>query len=160
MTTTSPFGPVDESLAVPPAVCPQMACTTAAGPSSVQRMRRFVLNCVRRLGLSESTGDTACLIVSELVTNAVLHSGSCSVAVLVGLAPEHLLISVRDGGSWLERPEPRRSIADDDVPCGRGLDLVRAIADRCTIVSGASGTAVEARVRLDSTSSVPTETLR
>ncbi|WP_052390320.1 ATP-binding protein [Streptomyces sp. NRRL B-24484] len=148
MTTARDLEQVGDQSAGPHPMCSRAACATAAAEASVPQMRRFVLYCVRHLGLSENTCDTACLVVSELVTNAVLHSGSHSVAVLVAIGPEHLLISVRDCGCWRERPEARRSGADADAPCGRGLELVRALTDRCTVASGPTGTLVEACVRL------------
>ncbi|GAA1245905.1 hypothetical protein GCM10009665_40940 [Kitasatospora nipponensis] len=151
----SPTGPTACSpTACSPTAWSPAACATAADHASVPRLRHFVLSCARHLDLPASTCDTALLVVSELVTNAVLHSGSHSVAILVGIGPTHLLLSVRDCGCWRERPEPRRSTADDDIVCGRGLALVRALTDRCTIASGPAGTVVEARVRLDPRSPV------
>lgn len=145
MTITRILGPPTPNVATRRS---RAACSTTADEEAVPRMRRFVLCYVRHLGLPESTRDTAGLVVSELVTNAVLHSGSQSVAVLVAVGPTHLLIAVRDCGCWLERPEPRRSAADADALCGRGLDLVRAMTDRCTVTSGAAGTMVEAHMHL------------
>ncbi|MEU8518818.1 ATP-binding protein [Streptomyces sp. NPDC048577] len=155
MITTSARVPAGDRTDRAPTKCSRALCVAAASASSVRRMRHFVRYCVRRLGLPESTCDTACLVVSELVTNAVLHSGSRSVAVLVGIGPGHLLITVRDCGRWRERDGARRSTVDDDAPCGRGLELVRALTDRCTVTSGPGGTVAVARVRLTPGTAVP-----
>ncbi|WP_457034095.1 ATP-binding protein [Kitasatospora sp. P5_F3] len=124
-------------------------CAAGAGSASVPQLRRFVRAWARWQGLSEGAGYTACLVVSELATNAVLHSGSRSVAVLVDLSPGGLRMVVRDRGRWLQRFEPRHSQADDAVRCGRGLGLVRALVDRCVVATGPDGTVVEVLVRLE-----------
>ncbi|GAA3012923.1 hypothetical protein GCM10020229_25300 [Kitasatospora albolonga] len=154
ITDAAALGPV---VTVAPATGPatvhralgRAVCAAGAGPASVPRLRGFVRTWARWQGLSEGTGYTACLIVSELATNAVLHSGSRSVAVLVDLGPGGLRMVVRDRGRWLQRFEPRHSQADDAVRCGRGLGLVRGLVDRCVVATGPDGTVVEVLVRLE-----------
>jgi anti-sigma regulatory factor (Ser/Thr protein kinase) len=63
--------------------------------------------------------DDAVLLVSELVTNSVLHGGP-PVVVAVDCDGEALQVRVRDGSSTM--PEPRE--ADRDAEGGRGLELV------------------------------------
>ncbi|MEU8761716.1 ATP-binding protein [Streptomyces sp. NPDC048659] len=70
-------------------------------------------------------GDVAELLTSELVTNALIHTGDGAV-VTATVEPEQLRVEVRDFVPGL-RP-PRARPADDD-PHGRGLLLVRALAD-------------------------------
>ncbi|MET9730153.1 ATP-binding protein [Streptomyces sp. NPDC006458] len=119
-------------------------CSAVANRACVPALRHFVGHYVQRLGLSEDLRDTACLVASELITNAVLHSGSQSVAVLVGMERHHLIISVRDRGDWRTRTDPRHSPADDGVVCGRGLDLVRTLTDRLSLATGPTGTVAKA----------------
>ncbi|MFG2820001.1 ATP-binding protein [Kitasatospora sp. NPDC048365] len=151
MSTTSAPGPAETRTARTAAAAGShaAACTTASGDACVPQFRHFVRGCVRHHSLPDSTCDIACLVVSELVTNAVLHSGSRSVSVLVRIDPVDLLIAVRDCGCWRERTGSRRSEADAGIACGRGLALVRALTDFCTIESGPDGTLVTARLRLD-----------
>ncbi|MFE0465257.1 ATP-binding protein [Kitasatospora sp. NPDC058965] len=148
MTTTCVPESAGQRMPLLPPSSRRAVCTADAVHESVPQLRHFAVFCVRRFGVPPDAADTVGLVVSELVTNAVLHSGSRSVAVLVGLEAAGLLIAVRDHGSWRERPRPRLSSADDRAPCGRGLALVSAVTERCTISSGTTGTLVEAHLRL------------
>ncbi|MDB1087142.1 ATP-binding protein [Streptomyces sp. ACA25] len=75
--------------------------------------------------------ETLVLLVSELVTNAVVHTGRPAVLRLgLGLpepgAAGTMRLEVVDGSS---RPPQRRSAGGDDTG-GRGLELVELLADR------------------------------
>lgn len=63
--------------------------------------------------------DDAVLLVSELVTNSVLHGGP-PVVVAVDCDGDALQVRVRDGSS--ELPAPRHALQADEN--GRGLALV------------------------------------
>jgi len=81
-------------------------------------------------GLGCTLGD-ALLVASELVTNAVVHSGGSPADLLkvtVTLGREDLLISVRDPGrsGRSARTRPR----DDSRPHGWGLRIVEQLASR------------------------------
>jgi hypothetical protein len=69
--------------------------------------------------------ENGSLIVTELVANAVIHTGCCSIRVLVARpAPDRVRIGVVDKSRVLPvRREPK----DDDVR-GRGLALVEALS--------------------------------
>lgn len=70
------------------------------------------------------------LLVSELVTNSVRHSGTHppdSVGLEVAVDRGTIRVEVRDGGSGFE-PRPRES--DRNMPGGWGLYLVERLADR------------------------------
>ncbi|MGW5867113.1 ATP-binding protein [Streptomyces sp. NPDC055239] len=78
-------------------------------------------------------GGTSCdavLLVSELTTNAVLHTDS--VHVLCGLTltddERRLRIELHDEGHAPARPTAR--VAGPGEECGRGLFLVQQLADR------------------------------
>lgn len=84
--------------------------------------------------------DTAQVVVSELLTNAVQASrGLHQAAIQLSLASdrERLLISVRDFDPGAPAP---RHVSDDDET-GRGLMLVEAISDRFGWYPAADGTA-------------------
>jgi anti-sigma regulatory factor (Ser/Thr protein kinase) len=87
--------------------------------------------------MNEDTAETAELLVSELVTNAVRFAGNPARtlryseranASLISLSIQHfrdgLLIEVYDTGS----NPPARSHADDYAESGRGLMLVDALS--------------------------------
>jgi signal transduction histidine kinase len=73
--------------------------------------------------LTHEVGDAACLVMTEMATNSVLHSGSAHMRVRVVFFERHLRVEVTDDGTWKE-PAPRTTtdIADN----GRGFDLIEA----------------------------------
>jgi anti-sigma regulatory factor (Ser/Thr protein kinase) len=85
--------------------------------------------------------DVAVLLVSELVTNSVLHAprtpGAPVTVVLTGLAEGAVRIEVTDqGGSSV----PRLGPGDRDMPeSGRGLELVSALSRRWGYRTAAGG---------------------
>lgn len=84
-----------------------------------------------KLTAIEAIRDDALLVVSELATNAVLHSGSLpeeTVEVRADLVPAGLRIEVIDQGRSRSTPAPRE--ANPLVPGGMGLRVVEALARR------------------------------
>ncbi|MFI9272329.1 ATP-binding protein [Kitasatospora sp. NPDC052896] len=79
--------------------------------------------------------DTAELLVSELVTNALLHTASGAVLEAALGADRRLRVEVRDTSGRL--PRPRRP--GDTATSGRGLVLVEALADAWGVQSGGDG---------------------
>ncbi len=72
--------------------------------------------------------DSAELLLSEIVTNALVHTagGALLTATLTAGEPPRLRVEVRDTAPrrpWVPRPAP------DDASGGRGLLIVRALAD-------------------------------
>lgn len=105
--------------------------TLAALPTSpfwARRYTRFFLDSCR--GISPDIAETAELLVSEFVTNAVRFAGDPvrTDASLISLSLRHfrevLLIEVYDTDS----SPPIRSHPDDDAETGRGLMLVDALS--------------------------------
>ncbi|KOV24955.1 hypothetical protein ADK60_23455 [Streptomyces sp. XY431] len=89
--------------------------------------------------------DAACLILSELLANALLH-GAGAPTVSLELRCGRLYIAVADGSTAAPvRPEP-----DVARTCGRGLDLVAALADDWGVeLIGVCGKAVWAVAAVD-----------
>ncbi|WP_331751799.1 ATP-binding protein (plasmid) [Streptomyces sp. NBC_00723] len=85
-------------------------------------MRRIAAAKLRYCGL-DTLIDEVMLIVSELLTNAVLHSGTRQITLSLRLEHGVLLIAVADGmpGS------ARRKDLDGEAESGRGLALVDAL---------------------------------
>jgi anti-sigma regulatory factor (Ser/Thr protein kinase) len=101
-------------------------------PAEVGRARRWARSRLAGsgTGIDESLAETLILLVSELVTNAVVHTGRPAVLRLslpgaeVESATVRLEVADRSGRA----PVPR--CADGDATGGRGLALVDGLADR------------------------------
>jgi len=103
-------------------------------PESVPAARRFVRDILTGWDLT-GLEDAAALAVSELVTNAVVHTASAVRLTLRRLGPDRLWIGVHDDSDRF--PGARRA-ADDDIS-GRGLAIVEMVADSWGVEPGTSG---------------------
>ncbi|MBK3594018.1 MULTISPECIES: ATP-binding protein [unclassified Streptomyces] len=83
--------------------------------------------------------DTAELLLSELVTNALIHTRN-GAAITVTSAPGRLRVEVRDFVAGQE-PAPYVPNADDGTH-GRGLLLVQSLADSWGVMTQALGKVV------------------
>jgi anti-sigma regulatory factor (Ser/Thr protein kinase) len=106
-------------------------------PAEVGRARRWARSrlAVSGIGADEPLAETLILLVSELVTNAVVHTGCPAVLRL-------LLTGMRDDPSGSPAGTVRLEVADSssrppaprhaggDETGGRGLELVDGLADR------------------------------
>ncbi|WP_217139755.1 ATP-binding protein [Streptomyces sp. AC627_RSS907] len=104
-------------------------------PSEVGRARRWARSRLVGSGIQadEPLAETLVLLVSELVTNAVVHTGCSAVVrlVLPGVVTEQaeeatVRLEVDDASD--RAPVPR--CVGDDATGGRGLALVDGLADR------------------------------
>ncbi|MEU9270034.1 ATP-binding protein [Streptomyces sp. NPDC048251] len=86
-------------------------------------MRRIAAAKLRHCGL-ETLIDDVMVIVSELLTNAVLHSGTRQIALSLRVERGVLHIVVTDGMPG----HARRREVGDDTESGRGLALVEVLA--------------------------------
>ena len=103
---------------------------------SVGAARRFLDEVVAgRLG--EDDLDTATLLVTEVVTNAVLHAHT-DVAVHVAVEGQGLLVQVDDGSP----AAPHRREHDEEAVFGRGLELVEHLADEYGVLANGGGKTV------------------
>lgn len=101
--------------------------TLAADPRSVAAARRAVRSALAERAVDADVVDTAVLLTSELVTNAVLHGGQ-QVMVSVEPASPRVRIEVEDDGSGTDLPELQAP--DPSAVSGRGLQMVaRAASD-------------------------------
>ncbi|HKR50961.1 MAG TPA: ATP-binding protein [Pseudonocardiaceae bacterium] len=109
------------------------------------KARTLVGGTCRRWRVARRVVDDVLLIVSELVTNAVVHAPGERVTVAVLLTAGDVWVAVIDQG-------PRRPLhahaADADDEHGRGLVLVAALADRHEVQPAGTGTAVWACLKL------------
>ena len=118
---------------------PVRSIVIAGGRGAPARARRHLLAQLDE-GVSVSRASDAVLIVSELVTNSVMHAQvGADQAILLELTTlgDHLRIAVIDPGSSLE---PRVLPADPDAPGGFGLRLVHHMSSAWGVVRDAAGT--------------------
>ncbi|MFE5080934.1 ATP-binding protein [Streptomyces mirabilis] len=125
---------------------PRALLITKAVAAAVPEARHFARRVALRWAIAEEPCETLSLIVSELVTNAVLHSGSADVTALIVFDGAAVTVEVTDFGRWLVRDANRRVAEDGDAAFGRGLDLVRACASWLTIHPSPAGTRVVAHL--------------
>ncbi|KQV12400.1 MULTISPECIES: ATP-binding protein [unclassified Kitasatospora] len=119
--------------------------TTSAVPESVATLRRFARHTATRWLLPADVQEALCLVVTELVTNVVLHSGSPQVTLLLARDRDGVTAEIRDAGRWKKRTTRRVVEEDADALCGRGLQLVGAYTTAWTRLTTAAGTQVIAR---------------
>ncbi|MEU5428248.1 ATP-binding protein [Streptomyces olivoreticuli] len=107
--------------------------------------RKAVRHTVLTWGLAQEIADTAELLVSELVTNAVIHAqGSDFCLVICRARHESLSVIVVDDGHGV----PTRRASSDSATNGRGLILVDCLADGWGVHNLAHGKAVYFRLKL------------
>jgi anti-sigma regulatory factor (Ser/Thr protein kinase) len=102
--------------------------SVAADPRAVAHARHFAHRTLTDWGVDEGTVNNAILCLSELITNAVLHTeAGCEVRVVLDHAV--LTTTVRDGGSTVV-VDPGNVAVDPLAVHGRGLQLVDAFSTR------------------------------
>ena len=112
----------------PPAEC-ELQVTTQAPATA----RQFLLN-ARCPAHHSRLVDDALLLVSELVTNSVVHGGP-PLVVRVECDGESLRVRVRDGSPEL----PASTAYGQEQESGRGLALVDAISSDWGVDTAANG---------------------
>ena len=107
------------------------------GPRAVARARHAIEDLAQHEDLPRL--DDLRLLVSELVTNSVIHGGAGpadTVLLQVGRPDETIRVEVCDEGrSWAEQIRST-SLDSDQPPGGWGLMLVNALADRWGVDQG------------------------
>jgi anti-sigma regulatory factor (Ser/Thr protein kinase) len=115
-------------------------------PAEVGRARKWARSRLAGSGISadEPVAETLVLLVSELVTNAVVHTGCPAVLrlLLTGVCEDAAggpagTVRLEVADSCDRAPEPRH--ADGDATGGRGLALVDGLADRWGWTSEGTG---------------------
>jgi len=123
-------------------------CAMAATPEAARMLRHFAKAVAHRWRLGEDHHEALSVIVTELVSNVVLHSGSPWVALAIRVRGDTLITEVRDGGQWKHRPTRRQEPLDAHADCGHGLRLVDAFAHRTTTRRLEAGSVVAAEIIL------------
>jgi anti-sigma regulatory factor (Ser/Thr protein kinase) len=120
-------------------------CAFLAQPDAVGEARHALVG----LALPAATRETLALVVSELVTNSVLHAGLTAddaIDLQVHNGDAHVRVAVQDGGLGFNPPT-----ADPDplVAGGQGLAIVGALSERWGVDCEADGCTVWCEVALD-----------
>ncbi|MEV7359402.1 ATP-binding protein [Kitasatospora sp. NPDC091276] len=120
--------------------------TLTAVPAAASTARRMVRSVLRGWGWDNDRASELVLIASELVTNVVRHAGGPRRRV--GLELQEV-----DGDCRIEILDYRPDLPLPETPvargeCGRGLILVRELADDMGVVTTATTKNVWARVLL------------
>jgi anti-sigma regulatory factor (Ser/Thr protein kinase) len=117
----------------------------AARPEAAAEARREV----KTLPLAQEARDHLALVVSELVTNAVLHAGTAAgdpIRLQVRLRAGRARIEVRDCGPGFDAPAPN---PDPLTVGGQGLLIVAALSDAWGVVRGPGGCTVWCEVLVE-----------
>lgn len=111
----------------------EVATVLPCARQSAARARRFATQHLRGR-VDEEMVQTATLLLSEVVTNAVLHTQS-DTAVRVVVDDAAVLVCVEDSS----RVQPVRRGHDPEALGGRGLELVEGLADAYGVTDTANG---------------------
>ncbi len=95
----------------------------AAGPAAAAQARRHVRAAITARHIPVDP-DTAALLTSELVTNAIRHEPGPAITLAISCPPGQLRIDIHDTAPALPAPAG----APPDAEAGRGLMLVAALA--------------------------------
>ncbi|MGW3033694.1 ATP-binding protein [Streptomyces sp. NPDC001178] len=99
----------------------------AAHPASPAQARRLTRARLNVWTVCEDICDTAALVVSELVTNALVHTASSRIVCELHDGDELVRIAVRDEGCSPDAPRASRARPEEEH--GRGLLLIDALCD-------------------------------
>jgi anti-sigma regulatory factor (Ser/Thr protein kinase) len=144
MTTTTPesgCAVVDATVLAPRSA---VKVVLAAEPYAVRRAREVVARCSLAAGLDGDVADTAVLLTSEVVTNAIMHGRSVA-RLSVTTGPSGVVVEVGDD----ESRRPHVAEQDDEALNGRGLAIVDALARRWGVRPDGEGKVVWFEVGTD-----------
>lgn len=97
----------------------------AAHPGSPAQARRLTRARLNGWSVCEDICDTALLVVTELVTNALVHTASSLIVCELHDGADLVRIAVRDEGCAPGAPHPSRARPEEEH--GRGLLLIDAL---------------------------------
>ncbi|MCP2327696.1 anti-sigma regulatory factor (Ser/Thr protein kinase) [Hamadaea flava] len=133
---------------MPPDHAAELVAERSFRLDGLSAVREVAAAATHRAGAGADRADVMMIIVNELATNAILYGGGAG-RLRVWRTPEKVFCEVSDAGVGMPDPfsvgsEP----ATPDALSGRGLWLVRQLADGVEIHSGDAGTTVVAWLNL------------
>ncbi|WSD98883.1 ATP-binding protein [Streptomyces sp. NBC_01474] len=99
----------------------------APHPGSAAQARKLTRAHLSGWAVCDDTCDAAALVISELVTNAIVHTASSRIVCELHDGDDRVRIAVRDEGWAPGEPHPARRVAPEEEH-GRGLLLVAAVS--------------------------------
>jgi anti-sigma regulatory factor (Ser/Thr protein kinase) len=105
---------------------------------SASQGRHFVVETLQQWRL-DSLVDSAALLSTEVITNAVLHARTPVAVSLERIGDDCVQISVSDGSTFV--PRLRQSTADSTN--GRGLDLLDRLSASWSVITTSFGKTVQ-----------------
>jgi anti-sigma regulatory factor (Ser/Thr protein kinase) len=124
-------------VATPPTELRQCRVRLATGPAAAGEARGQVRAAIRDWGTPVDP-DVAVLLVSELVTNAIMHETGETVTLGIRCFRSRLRVDVYD----TSRSFPVATVAPGDAETGRGLMLVATLATEWGFYQTPTGKAV------------------
>ena len=121
-----------------------------ANPRAVREARAFVEDCCRTASVEGDACDTAVLLTSETVTNAIIH-GRCAPHVSVTVGAGIVLVEVWDDNALL----PRLVEHESEALNGRGLVILDTLADCWGTTEHTTGKTVWFEVLIDPAAEPP-----
>ncbi|MET8983193.1 ATP-binding protein [Streptomyces sp. NPDC004539] len=103
----------------------------------VTEARRYVRQVLGTWHLASDSREAAALVVSELITNAVVHTDTRTVTCVLAATGHQTLIQVEDHGTGCAVPTPQLPMPDWER--GRGLMLVEAMSRHWGTVPSENG---------------------
>jgi serine/threonine-protein kinase RsbW len=129
------------------AACPELDVTVAATAWDARQLRVRCEHWLQQVGAPPDRVDDLKLVVYEALANAVEHAygpeqPDAVVRLSARASGDQAVIQVSDEGRW--------HTTDQDGHRGRGLDLIRRLADDMQVEAGPRGTTVYIRAPLNS----------
>lgn len=116
-------------------------------PAAVPIARHLLQDWLKMVPVEEESAENVLLVASELCSNAVRHASGApgGITLTAGVDGDDVFIEVSDDGKGIAPfAVDADELPDPEAEEGRGLFLVRTIADECTLATGDHGTTVRA----------------
>jgi anti-sigma regulatory factor (Ser/Thr protein kinase) len=130
----------------PLAPAPKRAIERVADQDTLDNARWFVTSYGRSMGLSGAQLIDLEIVITELLTNSIVHGGGTGV-FRIWTEETRLVCEVSDSGHITD-PLAGRLPFDESQPYGRGLVLVNQIVDLLLLHTSPKGTTVRVYLRL------------
>ncbi len=145
MVPVSALGSSAQVSELDPSVLPSWRITVAVNPGHLDESRSHVNELLGRMPLSEDEVFDLGLAVGEAMGNAVDHA--CGMAlVCVACYPDRAIVDVTDCGEGFELAEGEEPPEPGCLERGRGIALMRLLADSVSITRRTSGSGTCVRI--------------